>query len=421
MEVVDNAIMLLIPGAMEAGVTNELFWGSLSVALVIAGAAAVPVNRRLIPRGKGHAVLHETGIHGGPSPRTVGIDRRVAGTFGTAVLLAEALDDQDFDRDRRLARARASTRSTWRSRSGCAPGSSSAVPANRLQGHQRPALVARVDRRRALRARDRRRRGGARARRNGVLEPLDALDSAGVRATGVAIFIVGLVGTLYAQVAMGESWRIGVDEDERTALVTTRPVRGRAQSDLRRDAAGFARACAARAERRRAGRASPRSGSRSRSRCGSSRSRTCFASTATPIGTTPRVWEGSCQASAGSHDLPPDHPRRPRVRVLPRRRRGRRRRGRGRPQARDRRVPAPRALPRRAHRAHPRDAQPRRPRLRPRAPGGRHRRDDPRPPRRLARLRPRAVRRRLGARARQRPRARASTRPATGPSTRRSR
>src|ERR671914_574892 len=61
MEVVDNAIMLTIPGAMEAGLTNELFWGSLSVALVIAGAAAYPVNRRLIQRGKGHAVLHETG------------------------------------------------------------------------------------------------------------------------------------------------------------------------------------------------------------------------------------------------------------------------------------------------------------------------------------------------------------------------
>jgi hypothetical protein len=58
MEVVDNAIMLTIPGAMEAGLTNELFWASLSVALVIAGSAAYPVNRWLIQRGKGHAVLH---------------------------------------------------------------------------------------------------------------------------------------------------------------------------------------------------------------------------------------------------------------------------------------------------------------------------------------------------------------------------
>ena len=66
MEVVDNAIMVAIPGAMEAGLTNELFWGSLSVALVIAGAAAFPVNRYLIARGRGHCAVHETGIHGGP-------------------------------------------------------------------------------------------------------------------------------------------------------------------------------------------------------------------------------------------------------------------------------------------------------------------------------------------------------------------
>src|ERR687893_449804 len=72
MEVVDNAIMLAIPGAMEAGLTNVLFWGSLSVALVIAGAFAFPLNRWLLARGKGHAAVHETGIHGGPSPRLVG-------------------------------------------------------------------------------------------------------------------------------------------------------------------------------------------------------------------------------------------------------------------------------------------------------------------------------------------------------------
>ena len=56
-----------------------------------------------------------------------------------------------------------------------------------------------------------------------ALEPVDALDSAGVRATGIAIFLVGLVATVYAQVAMGESWRIGVDEEERTDLVTSGP------------------------------------------------------------------------------------------------------------------------------------------------------------------------------------------------------
>ena len=59
MEIVDNAIMLMIPGAMEAGLTNALFWGSLAVALVIAGAVAYPVNRYLIRRGRGHAVVHQ--------------------------------------------------------------------------------------------------------------------------------------------------------------------------------------------------------------------------------------------------------------------------------------------------------------------------------------------------------------------------
>ncbi len=66
MEVVDNAIMLAVPGAMEAGVADVLFWGALAVALAIAGVVAFPVNRWLIRRGKGHAVLHATGVHGGP-------------------------------------------------------------------------------------------------------------------------------------------------------------------------------------------------------------------------------------------------------------------------------------------------------------------------------------------------------------------
>lgn len=64
MEVVDNLIVLAIPGAMDAGLDSLLFWGSLALALVIAGAVAVPVNRRLIARGKGHAVVHRTGVHG---------------------------------------------------------------------------------------------------------------------------------------------------------------------------------------------------------------------------------------------------------------------------------------------------------------------------------------------------------------------
>ena len=64
MEIVDNLIMLVIPGAMEAGPLDLLFWGSLAVALAIAFVAAFPVNRYLIARGKGHAVVHEY-HHGG--------------------------------------------------------------------------------------------------------------------------------------------------------------------------------------------------------------------------------------------------------------------------------------------------------------------------------------------------------------------
>ena len=58
MEIVDNAIMLVIPGAMDAGLTSPLFWGSLVFSLIIAGIAAFPVNRWLIGRGMGHAVVH---------------------------------------------------------------------------------------------------------------------------------------------------------------------------------------------------------------------------------------------------------------------------------------------------------------------------------------------------------------------------
>jgi hypothetical protein len=63
MEVVDNLIMLAIPGAMEAGLGSLVFWGSLAVALAIAFVAAFPVNRYLIARGKGHAVVHEHHEH----------------------------------------------------------------------------------------------------------------------------------------------------------------------------------------------------------------------------------------------------------------------------------------------------------------------------------------------------------------------
>jgi hypothetical protein len=59
MEIVDNALMLTIPGAMDAGLDSLRFWGSLAVALLVAGAVAYPFNRWLIARGKGHAVVHQ--------------------------------------------------------------------------------------------------------------------------------------------------------------------------------------------------------------------------------------------------------------------------------------------------------------------------------------------------------------------------
>jgi hypothetical protein len=92
MEVVDNAIVLLIPGAMDAGLGSLLFWGSLCFSLVVAGAFAVPVNRWLIARGKGHAVVHETGIHGGPPVRLVAYAATAAFVFGSAVLVAAAIN-----------------------------------------------------------------------------------------------------------------------------------------------------------------------------------------------------------------------------------------------------------------------------------------------------------------------------------------
>jgi hypothetical protein len=80
---------------MAAGLGDGLFWGSLAGALFLAFWAALPVNRWLIARGRGHAVVHETGIHGGPSPRAVGIVAAVAFVFGAAVLGAELLGSDD--------------------------------------------------------------------------------------------------------------------------------------------------------------------------------------------------------------------------------------------------------------------------------------------------------------------------------------
>jgi hypothetical protein len=97
MEIVDNAIMLAIPGAMDAGLGDALFWGSLGVALAIAGVAAFPANRWLIARGRGHAVAHETGVHGGLPTKPVAVVFAVAALFGVIVLGIEAFGGEGSD------------------------------------------------------------------------------------------------------------------------------------------------------------------------------------------------------------------------------------------------------------------------------------------------------------------------------------
>ena len=96
MEIVDNLIIVVIPGAMDAGLDSLMFWGSLAFALVIAGVVAVPVNRYLIARGKGHAAVHETGIHGGPPVKLVGFIAAVAFVFGSVVLVAEGFNAEEM-------------------------------------------------------------------------------------------------------------------------------------------------------------------------------------------------------------------------------------------------------------------------------------------------------------------------------------
>lgn len=113
MEITDNAVVLAVPGAMEAGLATLLFWGSLSFALAVAFVAAVPVNRWLIARGRGHAAVHRTGIHGGPPPRVVGAVLAVAFVFGSAVLIGEAVDGDDGDMAGLPALAPAATVTHW--------------------------------------------------------------------------------------------------------------------------------------------------------------------------------------------------------------------------------------------------------------------------------------------------------------------
>ena len=91
MEIVDNLIIVAIPGAMDAGLDDPLFWGSLALALAIAFVAAWPVNRYLIARGRGHAVVHGFhGVHGeddgaDETPPQLNVARLVA--IGCAAIL----------------------------------------------------------------------------------------------------------------------------------------------------------------------------------------------------------------------------------------------------------------------------------------------------------------------------------------------
>ena len=83
MEVVDNAVMALIPGAMDAGLVNPVFWVGMMIALTVAFFAAWPVNRYLLQRGKGHALTHQ--YHGAADAAGA---RRYIPSFPTGALIA---------------------------------------------------------------------------------------------------------------------------------------------------------------------------------------------------------------------------------------------------------------------------------------------------------------------------------------------
>ena len=126
-----------------------------------------------------------------------------------------------------------------------------------------------------------------------VVEPVEALDTTAVHVAGVVLFVLGLAATLAAQVAMGESWRIGVDEAERTELVTDGPfslARNPIFAAMLPTSLGLALMVPSWV----AFAASSRCSSRSSCRCGSSRSPTCGARTAARTWSTPPAWGGSC-------------------------------------------------------------------------------------------------------------------------------
>jgi preprotein translocase subunit SecG len=87
MEIVDNAVMGVIPGAMDAGLVNVIFWVGMLIALAAAFLAAYPVNRYLLQRGKGHALTHEYHHNAGPVTGA----RRFIPALSTSALVAAIL------------------------------------------------------------------------------------------------------------------------------------------------------------------------------------------------------------------------------------------------------------------------------------------------------------------------------------------
>ena len=83
MEVTDNAVMAVIPGAMDAGLVNVVFWVGMAASLAVAFVAAFPVNAYLLRRGRGHALTHE--YHDAPAPTG---PRRLLPSFSTGALVA---------------------------------------------------------------------------------------------------------------------------------------------------------------------------------------------------------------------------------------------------------------------------------------------------------------------------------------------
>jgi hypothetical protein len=94
MEIIDNGVMLAIPGRWKPA-SAACCSGAAVVRARRRRRVALPVNRWLIARGKGHAVVHETGIHGGPSPRVVGVLAAIAFVFGSSVLIGEAVSSDE--------------------------------------------------------------------------------------------------------------------------------------------------------------------------------------------------------------------------------------------------------------------------------------------------------------------------------------